>query len=292
MTNSAANHQPAQQTAPSWLHAIKAQGFHPYLATSERLLPHLNLRPFGQDITPYLMENPDHGPFHEAYLLSNSLGFKSPDLKMPHWVLMDCVLMQTAVVGFMVARDRVPEEMLHHYRNDASVDLDRLDYIPISGQISSPSLGGKGLIGFSLFSLAQPIGGPKSLGLYTKALAMETYRAATYDACFGIAQYNNPAIKVHGRLASRVEIYQPIVPLHPGKDMTLIYKTSVDFDFNNLEKPLPDVEPTFWLNAHDIGGKIRMQNGIKDGKSYVIVPPFSVKRDGEIFLPIREEKAL
>ena len=48
----------------------------------------------------------------EAYLLSNSLSYESPNLKMPHWVLIDCVLMQTAVVGFTIAKSAVPEELL------------------------------------------------------------------------------------------------------------------------------------------------------------------------------------
>ena len=275
--------------APAWFSSLLDQGYIPYLATSERILPHLNTSPFGKNIACFTMENPDHGPFHEAYLLSNSLGFKSPDLKMPHWVLLDCVLMQTAVVGFMLPTKSLPADLLNHYRNDPSIDLDRLEYIPISGQISSPSTGDNSLVGFSLFSLAQSIGGPKRLGLYTKALALAAYRANTYNACYGVAQYNNPSIKVHGRISSRMEIYQPIVPMHPGKDMTLIYKTAVDCDFHNLDATLPEEEPTFWLNARDISGKMRIQAGLKEGKSYVIVPPFSVKRDGEIFLPIREE---
>ncbi len=278
--------------SPAWLQALLSTGYIPYIAASERLLPFLNTRPFGLSVSQFLMENADHGAFHEAYLLSNSLSFKSPDLKMPHWVLIDCVLMQTAVVGFMKSRDALPEEFLNHYRNDPSIDLDRLDYIPISGQISSPAVGTKNLVGFSLFSLSRSIGGAPKLALYTKALALTVYNIASYEACFGIAQYNNPSLKIHGCMSSRMEIYQPIVPLHAAKDMTLIYKTGVDFDPYSLSEQRPDEEPTFWLNARDISGKTRMQQGLKEGKSYVIVPPFSVKRDGEIFLPIREEKIL
>jgi len=277
--------------APPWLSNLLASGYRPYIATSERLLPFFNLAPFVQPVRCFLLENAEHGPFHEAYLLSNSLSFKSPDLKMPHWVMIDCALMQTAIVGFMKARDDLPEELLSHYRNDPSIDLDRLDALPVSGQISSPAFGLNNLVGLSLFSLARSIDGPQKLGLYTKALALEVYRAASCAAYYGIAQYNNPSLRIHGRMSSRMEIYQPIVPLHPGKDMTLIYRMAVDFDPYKLDDTLPPAaEPTFWLNARDIAGKTRMQAGIAEGKRYVIAPPFSVKRDGEIFLPIREEK--
>jgi hypothetical protein len=272
-----------------WLQNLLAGGYIPYIATSATLLPSFNTTPFGQKAEAFLMENPEHGPFHEAYLLSNSLAFKSPDLKMPHWVMIDCALMQTAIVGFMKACKDIPESFLSHYRNDPSVDLGRLDYIPVSGQIASPTAGGKNMSGFSLFSLATSIGGQKNLGLYTKALALEVYRAAHYEWIFGITQYDNPALKIHGRFSSRMEIAQPIVSLHPKKDMTLTYKMAVDYDPYRLDEMMQEVEPTFWLEAHDIDGKTRMQRGIADGKRYLILPPFSVKRQGEIYLPIYEE---
>ncbi|MDR3450182.1 MAG: hypothetical protein P4M15_10635 [Alphaproteobacteria bacterium] len=278
------------EAVPAWIETLRAAGYVPYIATSESLLPTFNTAPFGQKAQGFLMENPDHGAFHEAYLLSNSLSFKSPDLKMPHWVLIDCALMQTAVVGFMKARADLPDSFLDHYRRDPSIDLDRLDYIPVSGQIASPTAGGKNLSGFSLFSLGSTLGAPKRLGLYTKALALEVYRAAGYEWLYGITQYDNPAIKIHGRFSPRMEIVQPIVSLHPKKDMTLIYRMAVDYDPMRIDEPLEAIEPSFWLQANDIAGKNRMQRGIADGKRYSIAPPFAVTRNGEIHLPIIEEK--
>lgn len=275
---------------PAWLESLTAAGYYPYVATSDYLLPAFNLTPFGVPAQTFLMENPDHGAFHEAYLLSNSLSFKSPDLKMPHWVLIDCALMQTAVVGFMRRRDSLPENMLAHYRNDPAIDLDRLEYIPVSGQIASTTADGKCMSGFSLFSLGSSIDGPRNLGLFTKALAIEVYRAANLEWLYGITQYNNPAIKIHGRFSPRMEVIQPIVSLHPKKDMTLVYRMAVDYDPYTLTDKLPEPEPTFWMKADDISGKIRMQNGIKDGKRYYVAPPFVTKRNGELYLPIIEEK--
>jgi hypothetical protein len=249
-------------------------------------MPFLNVAPFGKKLSTFVIENENDTAFHEAYLLSNSLSFKSPNLKMPNWVLIDCALMQSAVVGFMRPVSDIPEALLTYYRNDPTVDLAKLDHIPVSGQVAASAIGGESLIGISLFSLGRETDNTKKLGLYTKALAMEVYKAASYEVFCGIAQYDNPAIKIHGRFSSRMEIHQPMVPLHPGKDMTLIYKMKVDYDPHRLDEPLDPVEPTFWLNARDLTAKKEMQAGIKDGNSYAIVPPHSVLRNGEVLLPV------
>ena len=232
------------------------------------------------------MENPKHTAFHVAYLLSNALGFRSPDLKMPHWVLIDCALMQTAIVGFMRKCTDLPDNFLNHYRKDPSIDFDRLDYIPVSGQIASPTADRKSLNGFSLFSLGSMLEAPKNLGLYTKALALEVYRAASYEWLCGITQYDNPAIKIHGRFSSLMEIVQPIVSLHPKRNMTFTYRMTVNYDPHRLGVPLGNIEPSFWLEANDAEGKLEMQKGIANGKRFFIAPPFSLTRNGKIYLPI------
>jgi hypothetical protein len=127
--------------------------------------------------------------------------------------------------------------------------------------------------------------------LTTKALSLEVYNARNYDCYFGITQYDNIALRIHGRFTKEMEIYQPMVRLHPGKDMTFIYKMKIDNDPLGPNGKLPDVEPTFWLNANDADKKHEMEKGIKQGKRYILAPPFSVKRDGGTFLPIIEKKA-
>lgn len=274
------------QSMPEWFATLLANNYIPYIATSSRFLSSLNTSPFGVPARCFLVEDPNDKPFHEAYLLSNALSYEEPDLKMPHWVLIDCVLMQTAVIGFMKPKDEVPESMLKHYKEDPSIDFDALDYIPISGQCSSPGMDGKSLVGFTLFSLRKGLSGPKGLGLHTKALGYEVCNTTKYNTFYGIAQYDNLSMRIHGRFAKQMEIYQPIVPLHPCQDMTLVYKLAIDFDpFTLDEKPEPQ-EPTFWLNAKDTAAKVKMQEGIAKGCRYFIAPPYQEIRDGEIFLPI------
>lgn len=281
----------SSNSAPEWLKALREHGFRPYIASSRKLLPHLNLRPFGQDdVELFLMDEIDHSPFLEAYLLSNSLSFESPSLKMPHWVLIDAVLMQSAVVGFTLPIDMVSEELLRHYRHDENIDFAKLNRLPVSGQISATNIGGESMTGISLFSLGRHLKNAGKLGLFTKMMALEVYRARDYETYYGIAQYDNPSLRIHGYFTNEMEIHQPIVLLHPRKEMTMIYKMRLQYDPYNVEKLQGKAEPSFWLDAADTDKKRAMQDGIRQGKRYIIAPPISVQRDESVYLPIIEKE--
>lgn len=278
-----------QQERPQWLTQLIEKGYEPYIATSKHVLASLNSMPFGYPVPLHLLDDEEQIPFYEAYLLSNSLSFSSPDLKMPNWVMIDCALMQSAIVGFTRAIKDIPTELLSYYENDPRVDLSTLTRIPVSGQIASPASSPGCLVGISLFSLGRQVAEDQGLGLFTKALALEVYKARENGTFYGISQYDNPALKIHGRFSSRMEIEQPIVQLHPRKDMTLIYKMRVDFDPFILEREPPVREPSFWLHARDTEMKRRIQVGLREGKRYQIAPPFAVHTNGTIRLPIIEE---
>lgn len=286
------------QQAPDWMQVLKQKGFEPYVATSKIAAPGLNLAPFGEQLPVHYMEDAEEGSFLEAYmfletyLLSNSLSFESPGLKMPNWVLIDCVLMQTAIVGFTAPIDLIPSEILQHYKNDPAIDISKLKRMPVSGQICAFVAGGKSLTGISLFSLGKFLkNNPGKLGFYTKMLALETYRARDYESIYGIAQYNNRSLKIHGSFGPEMELYQPTVSLHPGKDMTFVYKLKPEYDPYDFKMPVAKAEPSFWMNAYDTEKKKEMQAGIKQGKRYIFSPPFRTQRDDNIYLPIIEQGA-
>ena len=278
-------------TTPAWLSELRRKGYQPYIATTRRLLPSLNIKPFGDDVTIYLMDEVSDAPFLEAYLLSNSLSFESPNLKMPHWVLIDCVMMQSAVVGFTLPVSAIPDALLHYYKEDKNIAFDKLTHIPVSGQISATNIDQKSLTGISLFSLGKHLTTAGKLGLYTKTLALEVYGARNYETYYGIAQYDNPSLRVHGRFTTEMEIHQPIVLLHPGKERTFIYKMKLNYDPMNPDSERTAQNPTFWLDAKDTAKKQAMAEQMKQGKRFIIAPPFSVQRDGGTFLPIIEKEA-
>jgi len=280
---------------PAWLAKLLDHGYRPYVATSRRLLPQLNIAPFGCSlesgtIETYLLDDEEQVPFHEAYLLSNSLSFASPDLKMPNWVMIDCALMQTAIVGFTRDKDAIPEALLSFYRMDDRIDFERLKRIPVSGQIASPAVNRDipNFVGISLFSLGHQVDGVRHLGLFTKALALEVYKARDTAMFYGISQYDNPGLKIHGKFSPVMEIEQAMVHLHPRKDMTLIYKMQVDYDPAKLEEPMAPLEPTFWMDAHDTEKKREIAAGLAAGKRYQIAPPFAIHEQGKVRLPILE----
>lgn len=280
---------PTNDDTPAWLATLLDKGYEPYIATSRHVLKSLTTTPFKHPVPLHLLDDESQLPFYEAYLLSNSLSFSSPDLKMPHWVMIDCALMQSAIVGFTRAVSDVPRELLRYYEEDPRIDLSKLARIPVSGQIASPATTPGSFVGISLFSLGQQLGGDKRLGLYTKALALEVYGARQNGTFYGIAQYDNPALKIHGRFSSKMEIEQAMVPLHPRKDMTLIYKMTIDFDPYRVDEVPNEQKPTFWLDAKDKEMKAAIQEGLRQGRRYHIAPPFAVTRNGSILLPIIEE---
>lgn len=273
-----------------WLKEILDLGLVPYVSTSAHFADSLDFSLFEEThITRFLAEE-DHKKFHDAYLLSNSLGFGNADLKMPNWVYIDCVLMQTAVVGFAIVVEKASDELLEFYRNDPSVDLDRLDYIPISGQIASMGIDGKTITGYSVFSLKKYVPEIKHirLGSLTKYAALSVYQADKRERLMGIAQYDNHAVKLHATFGRKMYIEQPTMPLHPLKDMTFTYSMKAVFDEDRIFGGIKDdgKQPDFLMRADDLDMKKEMRKRMTNGEKFYIKDPIQIIKDGEVYLPI------
>ncbi len=256
----------------------------PYIATSAHLLPHFNLEPFGYRVTPFI-DGPEYVNFHHAYVRSNTVAFEA-DLNMPEWVYIDYVLLQTAAVGFMVERSKASHSLLSQFDSDPLVDLEKLEYIPISGQTAGLTADGETWLGCSLFSLAKHFPELRSLGLatFTRGLALKCYGAKKFR---GITQYDNPAVGIHGKTTKAMKIIQPIVWLHPRTHMTFLYEQELDYDINALSTPDPE-EYDFLLSAYDLEKKKEIEQGLAAGKQYRIVSPFRIVDGENVFLPIQE----
>ena len=223
------------------LQAILSAGYRPYVSTASFLTSSLNLKPFGVDVDIYsTTQNAD--AFHETYLATNALAFGA-DIGMPNWVLTDCVLYQTAVVGFTAPKDLCPDVFLDELRRRGA-DVDSLDQIPISGQIAGLTADRETWFGFSLISHQFPKGGlsyrfddglPSDLRLasYTKALALEVYCSKRF---MGLTQYDNKAVMHHG-LFGRMFLREPIVWRHERAHDSFIYEMNVAFNIDDLKRP-------------------------------------------------------
>ncbi len=281
-----------------WLKDILELGLVPYVSTSANVLPSLDMRFFAGHQHIKLLEEEQHKSFHQAYLLANSLGFGSPDLKMPNWVYIDCVLMQTAVIGFALPVAKMPKSLLAFFEDDAEIDVSTLDIIPVSGQIAAMGMDGKTITGYSLFSLKpwlleQEIFKQVRLGCLTKYAALKVYEAEKQGrVVMGISQYDNPALKIHGAFGRKMYIEQPIVPLHPKAEMTFTYSMKAVLDDARVLGSLPDdgKAPDVLMNARDTSFKHEMQRRIRQGERFYIKDPIQIKKDNEIYLPICVEK--
>lgn len=266
------------------IEALLENGCIPYIATSEHLLPCFNTKPFGYTLTPYC-DGPDKTNFHQAYIRSNTLAFEA-DLTMPQWVYIDYVMLQTASIGFMIERKRVPNNVLAQFDADPLVEVGELDFVPISGQTAGLTADKETWQGVSLFSLAKHFPDLRSLGLgtYTRALALEAFGAKKFR---GITQYDNSAVSIHGKTAKEFFIKQAIVWLHPRTHMTFIYEQEPSFTLDDL-RPREAEEYSFLISAYDFEAKKRIEAGLREGKRYKIVPPFQIKKGDDLLLPIVE----
>lgn len=277
-----------------WISDLIDAGLVPYVATSEKFLNYLDLSGFGDHVVIKLLERPEDADFHEAYLVSNSLAFGNPNLKMPNWVYIDCVLMQSAVVGFCIPKNLASPAMLDHYEKDPWVDVSKLDYIPVTGQIAAMGIDGKRIVGFSLFSLRKQISHIEvhQLALKTKYAAMMAYRAEEAECFVGISQYDNKALLTHAAFGQKMYIEQTTAVLHPLKDMSFTYAMKVELNddriFRDLSIAAPDYD--FLLKSDDLQMKNEMQERMKSGEKFWIADPVHIQKDDGLYLPIKIEK--
>ncbi len=264
---------------------ILAAGYVPYIATDSSLKESLNLKPFGLD--PVIIDTKSENVnFHRAYLLANAVAFN--DLKMPNWVYVNCVLSQSAVFGFARKRADIPASLFDHFENDPDIESSKLDLVPISGATSSLTADRETWFGFTLFSLQRYFSDGRDIpriAAYTKAASFEMYGTKKFT---GITQYYNRASKIHG-LFGKMYLKSPIVHAHSVPDYTFMYEMDVNYDINTLEDKPEDGDYDFLLEQEDTAKKQEVEKGLAAGKKYVIVPPYQVRKDDKIYLPIKEE---
>lgn len=264
------------------LQQLLASGCKPYIATSSHLVASFDLTPFGVPLTPFF-DGQDERKFHLSYIRSNSIAFDA-DLGMPHWVYIDYVLLQTAAIGFMYPKDKIPAPLLEKFAADTQLTIDEHEYLPISGQTAGLAADGETWTGVSLFSLARFLPELRSFGVatHTRAIALAAYKAKKF---VGITQYDNPAVAIHGKTTKALFIKQPMVWIHPRTHMTFIYEQEIDYSLDSLRVSGED-NYTFLLKADDQLKKQEIQEGIAAGKRYQIVPPFRVEKEDGIYVPI------
>ena len=182
-------------------------------------------------------------PFRFARILNLANGLAYGDgLGMPEWVMLDCALLPSFFAGFMG-----PAELLSINQRDAinegletselgrltpriqleaelDVPLGRLkaeEYIPLAEFCALARGPLKQVLAYSLYSLK---GG---LGISSKALGLALWRSLGYQAQMGVAQWSNlAAVRAHLRFG-RLEIIDPLTPLHTKAGESFVYKIHI-----------------------------------------------------------------
>lgn len=141
-------------------------------------------------------------------------GPKSSALGMPRWVMLDCCMLPSVVVGYEAPRDALPPELA-----DAFDPEGRCAWIGVSEYIALPSVVVRTVVGVSLFSLVRGL----RLGRRTKAVGL-----ALMGACeqIGVAQWSNPAMRLHLSFGA-LELLATPTPVHSRPNETFVYRLRV-----------------------------------------------------------------
>jgi len=277
------------QFPPPWYHAALAAGLKPFLATSESLVGAFDLAPWGCALAPIVLEDDANATFLRAYLCAERLAYGGwaetagasaqgyTGASMPDWVFVDCVLLQSAAVGFMVSQDQVPAPALRPFA-EAGIDLDRLPFLPLTADALSVRLDRRSIVGVSTYTLQRLFFGTSGWAAETHALALGACRAATYDWFYAVTQFGSHAIRLHGRFGHDPILVKPSVPIYPDPHLSFIYKMKIEFDPSNLAM-LPVRTPDRLLRARDTVAKRRIAEEIAQGWRHTIVPPYWSRGD-------------
>ncbi len=178
----------------------------PYVLAPRRNLEFLDLD-LGDElqVETMLLENEENAEFCSILNRSNHRAFGGrDDMGMPLWVLLDCAILPSAVVGFMLPVERAPDAVVDRL----DIDDDYEGYIPVSEYCGCPTVEEDCVSGFSLHS--HLVG--QGIATRTKALAMAVYGARSQ---IGVTQFYNPAIRVHVRFgAMEILVHRPAVHTH------------------------------------------------------------------------------
>lgn len=179
----------------------------PYVLTHRRNLPFLDLDlDIGQPLQIICVDDPENSEFCSLLNRSNQEAFGGPDsMGMPLWVMLDCAILPSAMIGFMLPRELTPLDIL----DKLEVDDDYHGFVPVSEYCACPTVEPKSVSGFSLHSHLVGHG----VATRTKALALAIYGA---ERQIGVTQFYNPAIRVHVRFgAMEVLLHRPSVHTYP-----------------------------------------------------------------------------
>jgi hypothetical protein len=228
----------------------------------------LDLAPFGHAID--FIDAAEHPTWVDRYHAANLARFTGR-LSLPGWVLVDLYLMPAAI-GLLTCPAHLCDVRPQGLADD--------DEAIAAAYYAAPSVVPGTVIGVSLISMRKRHGG----AAIVKAMTLGMLRAQVQR---GIAQWNNPALRVHTRLGP-LRVEGPVPAAHGKAAETFVY--SVDLaDAAALEAAMrrpahagdPDPpEGARWIGVNDHTAIAEVFARARTGEPMHILPP-GLSRDGE-----------
>ncbi len=262
------------------LHGDIKEALVPYVLTFGRNEQYLNLDlDVGPEEIVFLeVEDEDNEDFCHILNRSNQLAFGGKKMGMPLWVMLDCAIIPSAMVGFMLDADDVPDDLWDLLDLDDDYD----GWVPISEYCAAISVEPGAVSGFSLHSHISNLG----IATRTKALALAVLEAETQ---IGVTQFHNPSIRVHARFGPmELLVHRPTV--HTHSEDSFIYRVELpsietleqmareDSSFGVPDRP--DGVP--WsFDPDDERDQIRLATHLSDGgQAWIVSPGWRGTTDG------------
>lgn len=193
----------------------------PFVLTTRANAPFLRLdqEALGMQLRMIWVEDEADAAFGQLLNDTNQLAFGGANMGMPMWVLLDCGILPSAVVGFAARREQLQAQAPELLEKVGATSSYTHELVPLSEYCGSLMIEPGAVCGFSLQSQLEGIG----LGTRTKALAMWIYKATVQ---VGVTQFDNAAIRVHTHMGPlRIQIHRPSVHTHPTN--SFVYRVSL-----------------------------------------------------------------
>jgi len=246
----------------------------------------LNLKPFGIETTFIDVMNKENHVFLNLLNQLDGIAYGNKNLAMPKWVGLDCGLLPSAFIGLAKPAEKSDTKILEQF--DLSADYTGL--VPISEFCALPKLGNLEMVAHTLACIEPG----KGLGLATKVLGLKIYNA---QEIFGIAQYNNSAVKLHTKI-SDLELVSTTAPLHELSEQTFVYKCAIPKNLDDIllkkhsatKLPKEYAGYDFLLDPEDANMKTMMQDVISSEIfKFYVVQPGQIYTNDKLYIPIKKE---
>lgn len=231
----------------------------------------LDLCPFGQPVRYHAAEQ--HPRLVELYRAANHYAFPG-ELALPGWVLSDLYLLP-GVIGLLTCSARELKPALRK-RLELTADDDAI----AAAYVAAPSIV-RGLgIGVSLISLLPAI----HAGAWVKTLTMKMMRL---DRLRGVAQWQNPAVRVHTRMGP-LRVVGSVPGTHEFRSRSFVYETDLSDEgvWADAMGRRSEIAPTRKIAATDLAELGRLLERAESGARILVVPP-GLDASGNVL--IREE---